>query len=450
MPAADSIPADLLASLAQKQPVLWINEQRIRAKVLDSQVSISASDLHNATEALERFAPLLALLFPETAATGGIVESPLVPVPKLQMAMSPETRNGRWFLKADHLLPIAGSVKARGGIYEVLSFAEELALSEGLLKQTDPTTVLASTRARGLFSTYEILVGSTGNLGLSIGVIGAALGFRTTVHMSAEAKEWKKARLRERGVSVVEHDGDFGSAVSAGRHCAASNPQAYFVDDESSRRLFLGYTAAARQLKLQLDQNGIIVDDQHPLFVYLPCGVGGAPSGITFGLHHLFGVHAHCFFAEPVASPCVLIRCASTADREISVDEVGLDNRTAADGLAVGRASEFAVSMVRSIVSGAFTVKDDDLFEDLYMLKEHEGMRIEPSAAAGVRGPKWVQASHAGVRYLNTNDLTRHMDRATHILWTTGGLFVPEREYQEFYERGHGIVQSKSTGKVIS
>lgn len=110
---------------------------------------------------------------------------------------------------------------------------------------------------------------------------------------------------------------------------------------------------------------GRVVDAAHPLFVYLPCGVGGAPGGITYGLKALFGEHVHCFFAEPVASPCVLVQLASGAQAPVSVYHIGLDNRTDADGLAVGQASHLVSPLMGSQLAGVFTVPDVDILLSL-------------------------------------------------------------------------------------
>ena len=420
----------LIDRLKSRQPLLWPNPRlapatEVLARLAASH-SLSLADIEEADALLRRWAPALLRLFPDLAASKGLIESPLVELNDAHVVTGVQCA-ARCFVKCDHALPVAGSIKARGGIYEVLAFAEELALEYGLFSSDRDPLQLLGEEARALFARHTIAVGSTGNLGLSIGIMASALGFHAVVHMSHDAKAWKKDRLRKRGVEVVEHAGDYAAAVAAGRKVAADLAYTYFVDDENSPNLFLGYAVAALRLKAQLNEAGIVVDEDKPLFVYLPCGVGGAPGGITFGLKHVFGDAAHCYFAEPCASPAMLLRLSSMSGPR-SVYDIGLDNVTEADGLAVASASELVYELVHQLVSGVYTVADNDLFVTLTRLKDTNGMRIEPSAAA----------AFLGLKLLDRIILNRY-PKATHLFWTTGGSFVPEEEYEKFYRRGEAL-----------
>jgi D-serine dehydratase len=443
---AHASPDDPVAALLRRaQPCLWLNPRRQAVPARVQPVAgqcISLDDTKAAAARFARFAPLLAQVFPELQPSAGVIESPLLPAPGLHAAVGLLEEQGRLWLKADHLLPVAGSIKARGGIHEVLEFAEGLALRHGLLgpqSGPDDYRALASPAARAVFARYTVAVGSTGNLGLSIGVAASALGFSAVVHMSLEAKEWKKQRLRQRGVRVVEHAGDYEAAVAAGRAQAAQDPFSHFVDDERSLSLLLGYSAAALHLQQQLRDVGIAVDAEHPLLVYLPCGVGGAPAGITFGLRQVFGPHVHCFFAEPVQSPCFMLQMMAGQGQHPSVYDWGLTNQTEADGLAVPRASLPAAELMVPLLSGCFTVTDDELFCQLVRVLDATGERIEPSAAAGLGGPAMLTGSAAGRAWLAAQGLQQHLAQATHLVWTTGGLFVPPEEFERFVQRGRAL-----------
>ena len=417
--------------LQNADPLVWINKAYQDKTAVCNTPSID--ELYTANTHLMRFAPLLATLFPELKASNGIIESRLIKVDSLNQKIN--SIGGSLFLKADHNLPIAGSIKARGGIYEVLHFAHSLAKEHKLLStEEDNYSMLSQKKAQALFSKHTIIVGSTGNLGLSIGIIGDALGFNTIVHMSCEAKEWKKDRLRQCGVTVIEHDDDYSAAVAAGRINAANNPLCYFIDDERSPYLFAGYAVAALRLQTQLKAANIQVDKEHPLFVYLPAGVGGAPGGITFGLKHLFGEYVHCFFAEPVQAPCMLLGMAgSTGSVTTCVSDCGLTIDTDADGLAVGQASQWVCDATRHLLSGVYTATDEQIYKQLYLLKACENIEVEPSAAISCLGPSMLNTP-AAKKYLTTHGLLANMGNSTHIAWLTGGSLVPKAEYQHYLE----------------
>lgn len=423
----------IVGDISQARPCVWFNPDLKRGADAFSGTTLSMEDILDAQRRLERFAPFIARCFPETASANGVIESPLTRTDSMRARLNDEFQGaigGTLFLKRDSDLPIAGSVKARGGIYEVLKHTETLALENGLLKPDGDYSTLAS--HRDFFSKYKIQVGSTGNLGLSIGISSAAIGYDVTVHMSADAKEWKKRLLREKGVRVVEYASDYSEAVKHGRELSDADPFSYFVDDENSVDLFLGYAVAALRLQKQLTEQNVIVDAEHPLFVYIPCGVGGAPGGVCFGLKRVFGDNVHVFFVEPVQAPCMLLGLASGLNSGICVRDVGLSGLTHADGLAVGRPSGFVGGVVKYMLDGEFTLGDAVLYDYMRALLSSESLFIEPSACAAFEGPLKLCSGLDGKEYLLKLGLSDKMKNAAHIAWATGGRLVPEETRKEY------------------
>ncbi|EGR0568814.1 D-serine ammonia-lyase [Vibrio cholerae] len=423
----------LVKELIELKEVSWFNPSITRLEEGLSYVGLGSEDIQDASQRLKRFAPYLAKAFPETAKTNGIIESEVVPISEMQSVLEREYDTpiqGRLFLKKDSHLPISGSIKARGGIYEVLTHAEKLAIEAGLLTESDDYSKLLNEEFRDFFKRFSIAVGSTGNLGMSIGIMSAKLGFSVSVHMSADARAWKKNRLRALGVNVIEYAQDYGVAVAQGRKEAENDPTCFFIDDENSKTLFLGYSVAGERLKKQFDEKGIAVDAQHPLFVYLPCGVGGGPGGVAFGLKMAFGDNVHCIFAEPTHSPCMMLGVHTGLHDAISVQDIGIDNITAADGLAVGRASGFVGRAMERLLDGYLTISDERMYRLLGQLNEAENIQLEPSALAGMIGPIVVTKSVEYRARMQFDDTV--MGNATHLVWATGGGMVPAEEMDSY------------------
>ena len=411
---------EVLEKLKSMEEFLWINPNYLEYNEAKKKLPIDLSEVEEAEARLQRFAPYLKRQFPDSK--DGIIESPISHIPSMKNWMDDEYNikiPGDLYLKRDDLLPIAGSIKARGGIYEVLKHAETLAIDHGLLNIDDDYGILAEKSFVDFFKQFTIQVGSTGNLGLSIGTISAKVGFKVVVHMSADAKQWKKDMLRSRGVQVIEYQDDYSKAVEEGRKSSDRDPKSHFIDDENSKDLFLGYAVGGVRLKAQLEKMNIKIDKDHPLIVYLPCGVGGGPGGVAYGLKLVFGDLVDCYFAEPTHSPCMLLGLSTGKHDKISVEDIGLDNKTQADGLAVGRPSSFVGQLMDYLLKGAFTIKDENLYVYLKALYNNENIFVEPSALAGFNGP------------IFTRDIYKDK-KPLQVLWATGGSLVPDSERNKF------------------
>ena len=399
-----------VARLRAGLPAVWL---RPPGAASINQTPITAQEISEAQQRLNRFRPVLSALFPESGWDGRI-RSALLDYPQQEGRPS-------MLVKADHDLPMTGSVKARGGVYELLCRIEAIASTEGIVQPGEALTALANPAARLLLSKHRVVVASTGNLGFSIGLVARAFGLAAEIHMSHEARSWKKERLRRTGASVIEHPCDYTQTVARAR-AAASATGSYFIDDETSRLLFVGYTVAGSELAEQLRERQIEIGPATPLVVYLPCGVGGAPGGITAGLKAIYGDAVHCVFVEPIASACVLAALVVGNGSPVSIYDIGLDNATIADGLAVPVASRLVMSSVGASIDAVVAVTDESMLDWVRRAWHESGLRLEPSAAPGFAAlPLFVEAAHkAGVPL---------PPDAVHVVWTTGGSQVPEDQF---------------------
>ncbi|HLT90060.1 MAG TPA: D-serine ammonia-lyase [Woeseiaceae bacterium] len=410
---------DLLARLRDGRTAVWMRGPRTRPGRFDA--AAASANVAEAEALWTRFAPALAALF-DTPDGSGRIFSPLLEYP------AAPGLPGRIYVKADHALPISACVKARGGVFGLLRIIESIAERAGLLDRPGSYAALTEEPARSELAKHTVVVASTGNLGFSIGIVAVAFGLQAEIHMSDCAKQWKKDRLRELGARVVEHSGDYTETVAAARRSVAERARAHFIDDENSRDLFLGYACAGRELHDQLLAANIEVSPERPLVVYLPCGVGGAPGGITYGLRAIYGDALVSVFVEPTDSACMLIALAGGYGQPVSVYDVGLGNRTEADGLAVSRASPLVLAEVRDEIDAVVAVSEESLLQWVRRAWAEAHMKLEPSAAAALAailplGEAVAEGKHAGAPW-------RYLDDAVHVAWTTGGDMMPDAVFE--------------------
>ena len=66
-----------------------------------------------------------------------------------------------------------------------------------------------------------------------------------------------------------------------------------------------------------------------------------------------------------------------------------------------------------------------------------EGLKLEPSALAGMYGPVLMMDDPVLADYPSSAGISHEtMNRAVHLVWATGGSMVPPEEMQQYYESG--------------
>ena len=124
---------------------------------------------------------------------------------------------------------------------------------------------------------------------------------------------------------------------------------------------------------------------------------------------------------------------------KVCVQDFGIDNKTAADGLAVGRASSFVGRCVENIVSGSYTLSDEQMYIYLAQMADLENIYLEPSALAGVKGIELIEKDKVGESYLKAHNIKK--ENIIHIAWATGGNMVPRDIMSEYVNKGKELLK---------
>ncbi|WP_243444095.1 PALP domain-containing protein [Asaia prunellae] len=136
------------------------------------------------------------------------------------------------------------------------------------------------------------------------------------------------------------------------------------------------------------------------------------------------------FLGGATHSPSMLLGMYTGLHNRICVNDIGLDNKTVASGLAVGRPSGFVGRIMEGLLDGIYTVSDQVLQDLLRSLYETESIFLEPSALAGMIGPyKMLNTAVSGNSRYSPDE-----SRAAplHLVWATGGGMVPESVRSEY------------------
>lgn len=99
------------------------------------------------------------------------------------------------------------------------------------------------------------------------------------------------------------------------------------------------------------------------------------------------------------------------------------------------------------LLDGLYTLDDQTMYDMLGWLAQEEGIRLEPSALAGMAGPQRICAAAA---YQQRHGFSQtQLGNATHLVWATGGGMVPEDEMEQYGKRTLILTQCRKDGSAI-
>lgn len=111
----------------------------------------------------------------------------------------------------------------------------------GSIKDRLAKTVLVDAQEKGLLRPDSIILEcSSGNTGIALSMVGAAMGYRVTILMSAGASEERRLLIRQLGSELIlfESGGAYQTGINLSQKMAAEDPR-YFLTRQFENKLNL-------------------------------------------------------------------------------------------------------------------------------------------------------------------------------------------------------------------
>lgn len=239
----------------------------------------------------------------------------------------------------------------------------------GLLVKAEHLQRTGSFKARGAANAIlclqatELVTGSSGNHGIAVASLGAALGLDTTVVMAAGSQPDKAAALSRLGARLVPVAGGVAERERCARQLAASTGAVLLPSSDHPL-----VVAGAATVGLE-----ILQDHPETEVIFVPAGGGGMLAGVCLAAESLSSP-VRIIGVEPAACPRYARSLAAGQPVELPPPD------TIADGLRGQRPGEVPLPIIRRRVDELTVVTDDQIRQAVEVLRR-AGIEAEPSGA---------------------------------------------------------------------
>jgi threonine dehydratase len=270
-----------------------------------------------------------------------------------------------------------------------------LALDSRILLKVEHQQRAGSFKARGAANAMltlgpdTVVTGSSGNHGIAVAMLGAALGVRVTVVMAAPASEAKAEVIRALGARVVRVDGDVAARELRAREIAMATGGV--LVPSSDHELVV---AGAGTVGLEVFDD---VPDVSTVFV--PTGGGGLLAGVCLAASPL-PRRVRIVGVEPMSARRYAASIAAGAPMVLP------PSMTIADGLRGQRPGVIPWPIIRRRVDTLVGVTDEAISDALDVLAG-AGIAAEPSGAVALAGALQSRISGCAVAIVSGGNTPR-------------------------------------------